>query len=31
VIIGEGSFGKGTVHTVASLDRIVKNAAPGYG
>jgi carboxyl-terminal processing protease len=31
VIIGEGSFGKGTVQTVASLDRIAKNATPAYG
>jgi len=31
VILGEGSFGKGTVQTVASLDQIAKNAAPVYG
>jgi carboxyl-terminal processing protease len=31
VIIGEGSFGKGTVQTVANLDQIAKNAAPVYG
>ena len=31
VILGEGSFGKGTVQTVASLDRIAKNPAPVYG
>jgi len=31
VIIGEGSFGKGTVQTVASLDQIAKNATPAYG
>jgi carboxyl-terminal processing protease len=31
VIIGEGSFGKGTVQTVASLDQIAKNATPVYG
>ena len=31
VIIGEGSFGKGTVQTVASLDRIAKSEAPVYG
>jgi carboxyl-terminal processing protease len=31
VIIGEGSFGKGTVQTVVSLDRIAKNATPVYG
>jgi carboxyl-terminal processing protease len=31
VLIGEGSFGKGTVQTVASLDRIAKNATPVYG
>ena len=31
VIIGEGSFGKGTVQTVASLDQIAKNATPTYG
>ena len=30
-IIGEGSFGKGTVQTVASLDQIAKNATPVYG
>ena len=31
VILGEDSFGKGTVQTVASLDRIAKNATPVYG
>nr|WP_082532739.1 carboxy terminal-processing peptidase [Pelomonas sp. Root1237] len=31
VIIGEGSFGKGTVQTLANLDQIAKNAAPTYG
>jgi carboxyl-terminal processing protease len=31
VIIGEGSFGKGTVQTVASLDQIVKNTTPVFG
>lgn len=31
LIIGEPSFGKGTVQTVASLDQIAKNAAPVYG
>jgi carboxyl-terminal processing protease len=31
VIIGEGSFGKGTVQTVASLDQIARNATPVYG
>jgi len=31
VIIGEGSFGKGTVQTLASLDQIAKNATPEYG
>ena len=31
LIIGEGSFGKGTVQTVTSLDRIAKNATPVYG
>ena len=31
VIIGEGSFGKGTVQTIASLDQIAKNATPVYG
>ncbi len=31
VIIGEGSFGKGTVQTVVSLDQIAKNATPEYG
>jgi carboxyl-terminal processing protease len=31
VIIGEGSFGKGTVQTMASLDRIAKNPTPVYG
>jgi carboxyl-terminal processing protease len=31
VIIGEGSFGKGTVQTLASLDQIAKNAKPVLG
>jgi len=31
VIIGEGSFGKGTVQTLASLDQIAKNATPVFG
>ena len=31
LIIGEPSFGKGTVQTVASLDQIAKNAKPAYG
>jgi len=31
LIIGESSFGKGTVQTVASLDQIAKNAKPTYG
>ena len=31
VIIGEGSFGKGTVQTVASLDQIAKNPTPTFG
>jgi len=31
VILGEGSFGKGTVQTVASLDQIAKNTKPEYG
>ena len=31
VILGEGSFGKGTVQTLASLDQIAKNATPEYG
>ncbi len=31
VIIGEGSFGKGTVQTMASLDQIAKNPTPAYG
>ena len=31
VILGEGSFGKGTVQTLASLDQIAKNATPAYG
>jgi carboxyl-terminal processing protease len=30
-IIGEGSFGKGTVQTLANLDQIAKNATPAYG
>jgi carboxyl-terminal processing protease len=31
VVIGEPSFGKGTVQTVASLDRLVKNDKPVLG
>jgi carboxyl-terminal processing protease len=31
LIIGEPSFGKGTVQTVANLDQIAKNAKPEYG
>jgi carboxyl-terminal processing protease len=31
VIVGEGSFGKGTVQTLANLDQIAKNAKPAYG
>ncbi|RYX95030.1 MAG: tail-specific protease [Comamonadaceae bacterium] len=31
LVIGEGSFGKGTVQTVASLDRIAKNDKPLFG
>ncbi len=31
LIIGEPSFGKGTVQTVASLDQIAKNDKPIYG
>src|SRR5471032_159505 len=31
LIIGEPSFGKGTVQTIASLDQIAKNATPAYG
>jgi carboxyl-terminal processing protease len=31
LIIGERSFGKGTVQTVASLDQLVKNPKPTYG
>jgi len=31
LIIGEPSFGKGTVQTVASLDQIAKNATPTFG
>ena len=31
LIMGERSFGKGTVQTVASLDQIARNATPVYG
>lgn len=31
VVIGEPSFGKGTVQTVASLDRVARNARPTFG
>ncbi|MDR7336146.1 carboxyl-terminal processing protease [Roseateles asaccharophilus] len=31
LVIGEPSFGKGTVQTVASLDRIAKNPTPVFG
>ena len=31
LIIGEPSFGKGTVQTVASLDHIARNTTPVYG
>lgn len=31
LVIGEPSFGKGTVQTMASLDRIAKNATPVFG
>jgi carboxyl-terminal processing protease len=31
LIIGEPSFGKGTVQTVANLDQLVKNPKPTYG
>jgi carboxyl-terminal processing protease len=31
LIIGEPSFGKGTVQTVANLDQLVKNPRPTYG
>lgn len=31
LIIGEPSFGKGTVQTVASLDQVARNANPVYG
>ena len=31
LIIGEPSFGKGTVQTVASLDQIARNAKPTFG
>jgi carboxyl-terminal processing protease len=31
LVIGEPSFGKGTVQTVASLDQIARNAKPTYG
>ncbi|MBY5664328.1 carboxy terminal-processing peptidase [Rhizobium leguminosarum] len=31
VIVGEPSFGKGTVQTVVDLDRIVRNSKPEFG
>ncbi|MCP5260342.1 MAG: carboxy terminal-processing peptidase [Rhodoferax sp.] len=31
VVIGEPSFGKGTVQTVASLDQLARNAKPAFG
>jgi carboxyl-terminal processing protease len=31
IVIGETSYGKGTVQTVANLDRLVKNEKPEYG
>lgn len=31
LIMGEPSFGKGTVQTVASLDQVARNASPVYG
>lgn len=31
LIIGEPSFGKGTVQTITSLDQIARNAQPAYG
>ena len=31
LVIGEPSFGKGTVQTVASLDQIARNARPQFG
>ena len=31
LVIGEPSFGKGTVQTVASLDQIARNATPVFG
>ena len=31
LVIGESSFGKGTVQTLASLDQIARNATPVYG
>lgn len=30
-VIGEGSFGKGTVQAMVNLDRIAKNAEPAFG
>ncbi|MBC7435160.1 MAG: carboxy terminal-processing peptidase [Bdellovibrionales bacterium] len=31
LVIGDASFGKGTVQTVASLDKIAKNEKPAFG
>ena len=30
-VVGEGSFGKGTIQAMVSLDRIAKNAEPTFG
>lgn len=30
-VVGEGSFGKGTIQAMVSLDRIVKNTEPAFG